>query len=106
MFEKLRIEWQYMRPARLWLGLSAFFCVSWVVSVVLFFCWGQWLMFRVLLPLVEHLNPGIDAPDNWAVGLTYFIKFVAILAGANVVFLVIAAWQVSRKQPRESEQAR
>lgn len=50
-----------------------------------------------LLSVVYYFNPGIDAPDNWAVGLTYVITLATGLCGASAVCLAAGLLQPYRQ---------
>ncbi len=42
--------------------------------------------------LAEKLNPGIDAPDNWAMAFTYFLRITTVLAIGISIAALIAIW--------------
>ena len=106
----LRQQWleaiSAWRKAPLCFSLGALFCAGWVLSVALLFwdcgCGGS-VLFYVFLPVVEHFHPGIDAPDNWALGITYWLYFVMALTVGCIVFFWAAVWRVYRKTPRKME---
>ena len=44
------------------------------------------------LRLVEWLNPGIDAPDNWAMAFIYFVRTIAALAIGAAISAIVIVW--------------
>lgn len=52
------------------------------------------------LQLAECLNPGIDAPDNWAMAFTYFHRIFMATAGAGVIFISLGPILVHRAKGR------
>lgn len=61
-----------------WAGFALGALTALCVLTFLFF--GRWLLWNVLLPLTSHLAPGLDAPDNWAVAITCYLRSTAVLA--------------------------
>ncbi|MHC4506247.1 MAG: hypothetical protein ACYTFI_23375 [Planctomycetota bacterium] len=98
LWRHLRSEW---RKAPLCFSLAALSAGGVLLSLLLFLCCGTWLLSAILVPVAEHLNPGIDAPDNWALGVTYWLYSMMVLGSAVVVFLAAAFWQVYRKTRRD-----
>lgn len=94
----LRSEWG---KAPLCFSFAALSAGGVVLSFVLFLCCGTWLLSVFFVPVAEYLNPGIDAPDNWALGVAYWLYSMMALGSAVVVFLVAALWQVCRKTRRD-----
>lgn len=50
--------------------------------------------------LAEHLNPGVDAPDNWALGISYCVKMASTLFLASTVLAAVGLWQIAKRQRR------
>jgi hypothetical protein len=44
----------------------------------------EWSM-MVWVKAVEFVNPGVDAPDNWALAITYCVKTATLIMGVGVV---------------------
>ena len=101
----LRREWleaiSAWRKAPICFSLGALSWAGCVLSVVLFFCCGTWVLLHVFLPVVEHFHPGIDAPDNCSLGITYWLYFMMALSSAGIVFHGAALWRVYSKAPRD-----
>ena len=90
------------RKAPVCFNLGAAFGAAWVLSVGLFLCCGNRVLYHVLIPVAEHFYPGIDAPDNWALGITYGLYFVMGLNGGSVAFLAAGLWRAHGKAPRSA----
>ena len=63
-------------------------------------CLGASLFFaataeRIWMPLVEYLNPGVDAPDNWALAITYAARGVITLLVPGSICGFVGLWRVS-----------
>lgn len=56
------------------------------------------------MQLAEAMNPGIDAPDTWAMGFTYFQRIVIGTASLGVVFTGLG-WLLLRRAKRHQELA-
>jgi hypothetical protein len=60
-----------------------------VVSILLTVLPSGWVG-TPYLSLANTLNPGIDAPDNWAIAFTYFIRIVVGLTVAATAAAIVA----------------
>jgi len=98
----LRRQWReaisVWRKAPVCFSLGGAFSVAWVLFVGLFICCGRWLSYHVLIPVVEQFHPGIDAPDNWALGITYWLYFVMGLCCGSLAFLWAGVWRAHRRE--------
>jgi len=105
MLSWLRRQWLELtsvwRKAPLCLSLGALFGAGLLLSVAFFFCCGSRVLFYVFIPVVEYFHPGIDAPDNWALGITYWLYLMMAQSSAVIVFLAVGLWRVHRKTPRD-----
>lgn len=54
-----------------WFALAGVFAALGIIWITCFLLGGRWMLAHVLLPIVEKVHPGMDAPDNWAVALQY-----------------------------------
>ncbi len=92
-------ETKRSRPNRpeFWLGLAGLFAGLGLLPVLLVLLVPDTL--SPFVTLAEWLNPGIDAPDNWAVGLVYAFRLVVILGAAAAGCLAMAGlkWWKSRR---------
>ena len=70
------------------------------LSVAFFFCCGSRVLFYAFIPVVEYFHPGIDAPDNWALGITYWLYLMMAQTWAVIVFLAAGLWRARAKTPR------
>jgi hypothetical protein len=88
-----------MSRPEFWLGLAGLFAgLAVALVLLLFLAPGGWVLVP-LTRLAEWLNPGIDAPDNWAVGLTYAFRIVVALGAVAAGCLAMAGlrWWNSRR---------
>jgi hypothetical protein len=60
----------------LYCGLSGVICLLLAGAAVLLAVLPSAWVGHPYLHLAERLNPGIDAPDNWAVACVYFFRVV------------------------------
>ena len=84
---------EFVRQGMPWLGIGAGFWVLALIAVALFWLGGPWFLI-VMTRIAEYFNPGIDAPDNWGLGMHYFFRLVQVLLGAGFLLWGVGLWKV------------
>ena len=106
----LRRQWReaisVWRKAPVCFSLGGAFSVAWILSVGLFVCCGSSVLYYLVDPVVEYFHPGVDAPDSWALGITYWSYFMMGLSIGSVVFLVPGLWKAYSKTRWDAGAAR
>jgi len=101
----LRRQWHEVisvwRMAPVCFSLGGAFGGALILSVGLFICCGSSVLYYLVDPVVEYFHPGVDAPDSWALGITYLSYFVMGLSIGSIVFLVPGLWKAYSKIRRD-----
>ncbi|MHC4247790.1 MAG: hypothetical protein ACYS9X_01550 [Planctomycetota bacterium] len=89
------------RKAPVCFTLGGLFFAGMFLSVALFICGGSWTWYYiagpVVDPIMEYFYPGIDAPDSWALGITYWLYFTMGLCCGSLAFLWAGVWRAYRR---------
>ena len=43
--------------------------------------------------IAQQLNPGVDAPDNWALGITYCLQTSSVLFAGAALLAMVGMWR-------------
>ena len=91
-----RMASRLSRP-RLFVIPGIVLCVLGVLPIILLFT-TDWML-SLCVAWAEAWNPGIDAPDNWAVGATYIMLTSAAVGAVGCLAVGVGVLLAVRRAP-------